>query len=260
MKKIKSFTTIISLICVFALLSGCGGTAYIASAKFDEKFEAHNEPSFVAAENDKYALMWDLENKRILLKDRESGRIWSNVPNSALEPKYDSDGSQISNNAQLEAPITIEYIDPDTQNLRNLNGYTGALKKDNYSIQKTENGFTLTYYFEKEQISIPVTYTLGDEFISVTIDPLKITESENKIYSVSISPFFCGIENDNGGYLFIPSGSGAIVYADEVLEASRTYSDFVYGNDLQRYPVNQIKTSVNGSVRCLQMAMEYAEL
>ena len=248
MKKIINFTTIISLICVFALFSGCSGTAFIASDKFDEKFEAHNEASFVAATNDKYELLWDSVNKRILLKDRESGRIWSNVPNSALEPKYDSNGNQISNNAQLEASIMIEYIDPDTQNLKNLNGYVKALKKNNYLIEKIDNGFTLTYYFEKEQISIPVTYTLGDEFISVTIDPLKITESDNKIYSVSISPFFCGIENGNGGYLFIPSGSGAIVYADESLEASRTYSDSVYGNDLQRYPVNQIKTSVNESV------------
>lgn len=245
MKKIRNFAAIISLICVFALLSGCGGTAQL---KFDENFEAKKEASFTAAEKGKYALMWDSENKRILLKDRENGRVWTNVPQTALEPRYDSDGDRIANNAQLEAPIMIEYIDPETQNPRIANGYTGSLKKNDYAIEKTDGGFTLTYYFEKEQISVPVTYTLGDGYISVSVDPTKIAENENKIYSVSISPFFCGIENSGGGYLFIPSGSGAIVYADEILEASRTYSAPVYGEDLERYPLRQIKDSLKESV------------
>ena len=247
MKKFKHFTAIISLVCIFAFLIGCGDAATVPM-KFDENFEVKKASSFTAAENDKYALMWDSENKRILLKDLVTGRIWSNVPKTALEPRYDSDGDLVSNNAQLEAPIIVEYIDPETTNLRNLNGYTGSLKKNNYSIEKTDGGFTLTYYFEKEQISVPVTYTLGDGYISVSVDPTKVTENEKKIYSVSVSPFFCGIENGSGGYLFIPSGSGAVIYANEELEATRSYSASVYGDDLERYPLNQLKSSVKESV------------
>lgn len=248
MRKIKYITIIFSLICVFSVLSGCGSDAVISSEKFDPDFEKKKASDFTAAENESYSLEWDGTNKRILLKEKLGERVWSNVPTEALSEVIDEDGEVKANNPMLEAPILIEYIDPETMNLKIVNGYTGSLKKNNYSIEKSENGFTIIYYFKKEEISVPVNYTLNKDYIEVTVDPLKITENANKIYSISVAPFFCGIKNNSGGYLFIPSGSGALIYADDSLSATRSYSAPVYGRDLEVYPENQIKYSVEESV------------
>ena len=247
MCKIKGII-IIPLICMILTLTGCGGSVLTVPTKFDKNFKTEQYKSFTAAENEQYLLKWDGDNKRVVLQDKISGQAWSNVPSQAMSPRYDEDGDVVSNNAQLEASITVEYIDPETQNLKNINGYIAALKKGNYNIEKISNGFVLTYFFEKEEISVPVTYTLGDDYISISVDPTKVTENENKIYSVSVAPFFCGIANGENGYLFIPSGSGAIIYADDILETSRSYSTPVYGQDYQIYPEGQLSPSVKESV------------
>ena len=136
------------------MLTGCGSNAISGVAEYNKDVKTRKEDTFTAAENGTYSLVWDGEHRRILLKDKTNGRVWSNVPSKALVPVLDEDGDEKANNPLLEAPILVEYIDPETQNLKNLNGYTGSLKKNSYIIEKLDNGFKITYRFKKEEISV----------------------------------------------------------------------------------------------------------
>ena len=247
MKNKKITALLFSLSLVLCMLTGCGSNAISGVAEYNKDVKTRKEDTFTAAENGTYSLVWDGEHRRILLKDKTNGRVWSNVPSEALVPVLDEDGDEKANNPLLEAPILVEYIDPETQNLKNLNGYTGSLKKNSYIIEKLDNGFKITYRFKKEEISVPVTYTLGDGFVEISVDPKNVEENENKIYSVSIAPFFTGVKNGSGESIFIPSGSGAVIYADDVYDSTRSYSTPVYGNDLEVYLPDQIETSVKES-------------
>ena len=48
--------------------------------------------------------------------------------------------------------------------------------------------------FSKQEISVPVKYTLLADGINISVDPNKITENEEYIYRIILSPFFASAE------------------------------------------------------------------
>ena len=76
------------------------------------------------------------------------------------------------------------------------------------------------------------TATNNDDGVRLSVNPKMIQESENRVISISIAPFFCGVKNDTeNSYLFVPSGSGALVDTKTVSDQGSTYSAQVYGYD-----------------------------
>ena len=59
------------------------------------------------------------------------------------------------------------------------------------------------------------------------------------ILSVSVLPFFCSAENPKENYLFVPSGSGALMMTDDSERNTRRYSEPVYGLDAAAMPMFQ---------------------
>ena len=95
---------------------------------------------------------------------------------------------------------------------------------------------------------IPITYTLRENGLSVTLDPKGIEEGGNMLISVSVAPFFCSVENtEKNGYLLYPSGSGALIYPKEVSQPGDSYSAEVYGEDASKEKWD--KTSTEKSIR-----------
>lgn len=225
-----------AILCCLIVFSLCGCNSAVKNVKaYDKEHKTKFEQSFIAAQNNDWQLEWDSENYRILLKDKNNGKIWSTLPAEYLEPRYDDAGIKIINPPQLENPLTVEYVDPDTRQLEILYAYTGSLKKGDYFLEKTDSGMKITYYFDKVDISVPVEYKLLEDGINVSVDPTEITEGIVNIYKISLSPFFCSASNtDPSSYLFIPSGSGALVYPHLWnADVSYTCSYPVYGEDLQ---------------------------
>jgi len=245
LKSIIRFSFIVVL--CFAVMLSSAGCAKIEKVKttalFDENFTKKSDDSGVVCENDSYILKWNKEAARVELLEKSSGYTWSNLPQELIEPRYDADGDVISNNVLLEAPIMVDYCEASTGNNKTANAYTASVKKKNFKTEKIENGIKITYYFVKEEFSVPVSYVLGDSSLKISIDTTEIAESENKICSVRIAPFFCSVKNLSDGYLFYPSGSGAIIEADSQPELSVTLSAEVYGEDLQRYPDSRLDYS-----------------
>lgn len=214
---------------------GCGADKGKSLSIFDSEHKTKFAKSFTAAENSEWSLQWDSEHYRILLKNKANGTVWSTLPSGLLEPKYDEYGYEINNNPQLENPLMVQYINPENMQLELLYGYTGSLKKGAYELEGIKDGFKITYYFDAKQISVPVEYKLQENGINVSVNPTEITEGEFKVYTIALSPFFCSVSNQTtDGYLFVPSGSGALINPSEwSADVSYTCSYPVYGMDAQ---------------------------
>ena len=83
------------------------------------------------------------------------------------------------------------------------------------------------------------------------MDLNEITESCEKIYPHNSYALFCfGKNEDQSSYLFVPSGSGALIYPYEwISDSSKSCSYPVYGDDLQYAQADGDETTNREPVR-----------
>jgi len=220
---IKILTVLLSVL----LLASCGANNEKVSSKntYVLPAEISNINSGVLAENEKSILSWDMENGCVMLKNKVDGTIWSTIPYGYLSGEK-SDSRYVNDN--LCSSLQIKYIDKENHVENDLNSNSDA---DYVMSQRLKTGIRLTYFFEKPQISVPISYRLEDDGVSVSIETASIGEKENKIYQISLLPFFASAQNNTDSYIFVPSGSGALMYVDAGEREPRMYSEPVYGED-----------------------------
>lgn len=216
--------------CCILLLSmvGCSSSKAETYPVYDENATVSNVASGVVASNANYELIWDETAYCVMLRDIQTGYIWSNIPYEYLQ-----EGGMNSN---VNSTITITTVKQSNLTWDTYRGYTDAVEGGKVSCEQVDNGVRVTYYFESAQISVPVIYTLGATSLDVTVDAQNISEGEeHKILSVSVAPFLCSALNENeGSYVMVPSGSGSLIYAAETVKGTRKYSGQVYGRDLSQ--------------------------
>lgn len=225
-KKILRYFVLLFAVVLLITSSGCGPqTAEITWYDFNAEYKTFGD--CVVAENSKYALMWNKEYANVTLYDKVNDISYSNVPENAAEKTSHPD---------VMSPITVGYIDPETLNTSKTSAYRASVKIGAFSSEKIDNGVKVTYYFEEIAVSVPVKYILREDSLLVEIDPDEIGEDLQLVYSISVLPFFCSVSNDsdNQSYLFVPSGSGALIYPKTlgggVASIIKTQ---LYGQDLQ---------------------------
>ncbi|MBR3300108.1 MAG: hypothetical protein IKI68_01330 [Clostridia bacterium] len=243
--KIKSISL---LMCVLLCLSliGCGSkaaSAKVSPAKFGKVIKK-NPDSFTASENGGFALKWDSENRRVVFLDKEKNIPWCTVPLEAMEKRYDADGYEIINHPQIVSPVNIAVYDKTKNVPDSVIGQNESVKKGNFAVSKIKNGLSITYFFEKYGISVPIDYVLREDSLLISIDPTKITEGDTHLLtSISVAPFFCSVKNKTDDtYLFLPSGCGTIIFADEEKDDAIDVSDEMYGIGSREPNQSAIKT------------------
>ncbi len=220
---------VLLMICCVLLLSmvGCSSSKTTEYPVYDENATISTVASGVIASNDAYELIWDETAYCVMLKDVQTGKIWSNIPYEYLQEGGTS--------ANVNSTITIQAVKQEDLSWEVYRGYTEAVEEGKVSCEQVENGIRVTYYFEKLQVAVPVIYTLGADSLDVTLDIQNLREGDPyKVVSVSVAPFMCSALNANDSYLMIPSGSGALMYANETPAGTRKYSAYVYGDDYSR--------------------------
>lgn len=192
-------------------------------------------------QNEVFDLNWDLDKTCVLLVNKSTNETWSTIPydfysKNEQASKYTADG--------ICSTIRVTYVDKETHNEVEINSNSDAT----YVLaDKLKSGIRVTYYFEKAQISVPVLFILEEDGMAVSVDIRGITEGENKIFKVNLLPFLASAKNGDNTYLFVPSGSGALMYTDDTYRSPRLYSERVYGDDLIEQPT--YKLSQTQSVR-----------
>lgn len=214
------------------LLTACGKPA--PGANFTDSYDTDAPtvmvPAGRLAENDAYTLEWDPERVCVRLHSKTSGGVWSTIPYSY----YQSGESRGRARVMMESPVILEYFTPSTQTTNVLYAYTEVIQNGRVSSTTIEDGIEVMYWFDTVKIGVPVTYTLTDQGLLVSLEPSDIVEgdSDSLAYRISLSPYLAAAENsESGNYLIIPSGSGALMYTDERGDGGRTFSGEVYGSD-----------------------------
>lgn len=264
----KYFNILCCILLIFAVCCSCGKSNAASVPRYNLPSKLSAAKSGILAENENFRLDWNYDLKSLTLTDFRTGNIWSSVPQEILEDNEDYQSVAASG---VSASIEISYVEPvrslimetDSEELLRNGGFIYA--------KRIENGIRLIYYFNNEQISIPVEYVLDNEGLKVSLIPSGITEGENKLYSVSIMPFFISAPNNTDSYIFVPSGSGAVMYTDDTERQVRRYSEPVFGQDETfqtvfknkqtesiRLPVFGVKNGVKAMIGVLEEGGESA--
>lgn len=264
----RILSLVLALVVSVLLLTGCDEKAeqnLLKSYKLPQSVSGVK--SGLIAENDKLELSWDYERLCVLVKDKQSKDVWSTIPydfytSGKTASGYAADG--------ICSAIKVKYLDAKNKTENEINTNSDA---SYVNVVKSDTGIRITYYFDKVGISVPITFILEEDSISVSVENALIAEGKNKILSVSLLPFFVSAVNDNSSYLFAPSGSGALIYTDDKQRAQRQYSEQVFGKDASsqtiysdtetesiRMPVFGAKSGNKGIFAVITSGAETAEI
>ena len=230
MKKIRFIVALTLSISILLCCCACS-KKQVAEVTNDYE-EISNKLSTVSSgiveENDNYALIWDEANNCIQLREKSTGKLWSTTP-------LNEDGSYVEDPNDIYSPIDIEYIKRSAYRTIKITGKAGAVKAGKVSAEKIENGIKLTFMFDELFIAIPVKFVLSSKGLNTSVDLKEVVEKVgggSRIFKISLMPYFSSIKNSDQNYLFVPSGSGALMYTDERGEGiERNYSAKIYGED-----------------------------
>lgn len=276
MKK-RIFSIILCLFLLFSL-TACGEGEFTPSQKaFDTKATtsvlAEGE---IIAQNSKYAMEYAADTGTIRLVDVATGTKWDICPKSSGEVKYDDFGLPIKDHTFTQSAIEVGYMDATIRGGGNYSATSAdaVVTGGRTVVKKIENGVTIEYYFDGQKFMVPVDYVLKDDYLSISIDSTKIQEDELRITYVSLAPFMNSVENDSeNSYLFIPSGSGALMNVNSYNAQGIKYNSYVYGDDYSmedkyipseeksiRMPVYGYKSGDKGGFAIIDNGAETASL
>lgn len=241
----RRFASFFLIFTMLMCVTACSDEAPRKIGKYTSKIVVNSVDSGIVAENDNYEMIWDSERACISVKDKTSGYVWSTIPNDF----YNGTPAGARADVLLNSPIIINYIASPNNTLKTLNG-SSVFEEGMMTVKKVKNGLQVGYFFDSVEISVPVIYKLYDDHFTVTVDPAGILEGENKVYQVEIAPFLVSApaSNSKDNYLFVPSGSGALMYTDERDGKERAYEEEVYGNDLSVFNDHVSQKTYNASL------------
>jgi len=191
----------------------------------------------LVAENDRLELHYDTVESQIILKDKLTGEEWRSTPDDIDSDKRATGVNKINRQSDL----IVQYH--NTSYVTNqVNSYTGAIKKGDFTWELIENGVVIRYYFPKQGFVIPVQYVLEENCLAASIisegieeevweDPDTDPEKKQTVMSVSLLPFMGAAGSDDEGYLIIPDGSGALIHFNNGRTGAAIYQQDVYGRD-----------------------------
>ena len=113
-----------------------------------------------------------------------------------------------------------------------LNSYAYCVMDSNVTTKKIKNGYRAEYYFSDIGTTIPVEIVLDKTGFSATIVGKDIKIGKKfRVVSISLLPGFMAADKEYSGYVFVPSGSGALIPLNATKGDIATYSETVYGDD-----------------------------
>ncbi|MBR6564023.1 MAG: hypothetical protein IKK71_01085 [Clostridia bacterium] len=245
MKKIKQLFAIVLVLSLIFTFAACGSEKPRKIGKYTSKIVQNTVESSIVAENDNFAMRWDNEKSCVLIENKESGYVWSTIPNDYYNGKEAGPRAE----TLFNSPIIVTYVASPNNSLKTING-SSVFEEGMITAKKVKNGIQLGYFFDNVEISIPVIYKLYDDHFTVTVEPAGILENNNKVYQVEIAPFLTAIpaSKDKDDYMLVPSGSGALMYSDERDGIERVFKEAVYGEDLSAFKDHISKNTYKSSL------------
>lgn len=180
-------------------------------------------------ENDKLALYVDDDTAVIGLYDKAMEKMWWSTPENA---GHDTRATNTIVN-DLSSSLKMIYGEPEARSTTTVRSKSDA----KVSVKDISDGVKITYTFRKTGITIPVTYTLEDDYLEARIETEDIEEEDTSqtgkvTTSLSMMSNFGAASSRENGYFVIPDGSGALIHFNNGKTNAKSYTGTVYGSDL----------------------------
>ena len=118
----------------------------------------------LVAENDRLELHYDTVESQIILKDKLTQEEWRSTPDDIAQDKRATGVNKINRQSDLIVQYhNTSYVTDQ------VNSYTGAIKKGDFTWELIENGVAIRYYFPKQGFVIPVQYVLEEDCLAASI-------------------------------------------------------------------------------------------
>lgn len=140
----------------------------------------------------------------------------------------------------LSSSLKMIYGEPDARSTTNMRSKGDAKIK----VKDKSSGVKITYSFKKAGITVPVTYTLEDDYLEAKIDTADIEEDDTSetgklTTSLSMLSSFGAASSADEGYFVIPDGSGALIRFNNGKKTAKSYTGYVYGSDVTAVPLTE---------------------
>ncbi len=188
-------------------------------------------------ENDNLALYINDDTAVIGLYDKRTGETWWSTPESV---GHDTSATNTIID-DLSSSLKMVYGEPAARSTTTQRSASDATIK----VKDVTGGVKVTYSFGKPGISVPVTYTLQDDYLEARVETSDIEEaSDSKIVtSLTIMGNFAAASSEDSGYFVIPDGSGALINFNNGKETAKSYTGYVYGNDVTAVSTTALATT-----------------
>lgn len=199
-----------------------------------------------------YALRLDTADCTFTVED-SAGRRWSSAPVTA-QTAGELSGAELS---ELCSTLVLRYIpdyaDGAHRSVETAYSYGDCAAYGLAACRQLADGVRIDFYFEDAEIRVPVEICLEDAGFRVSVCNDEIQEEgDARLYSVELLPYLCAGNSSDAGYLFVPSGSGALVHFDTQNRGAPDFDAPVYGGDVTVEPIESGETvavPVYGCVR-----------
>ncbi len=242
MKKTRALLCVLLCLLLLCLTACSGGTSSQKkkSVNFETAVSEKNTDKEIYTEKnpkekltriarmDMTVLYFNKENYSVSVYDVNGRQLWKSLPE-----KF---------NGETPCILSLEVLIGTKKVVLNSQDDSLQKKLASYKIQK--KGVTVTYKFEKEienvgkmSFSVPINYEISDGTLTVSVDCAKIRNEENNenitIKRLSLLDYFgSSVSGQDGDFIFVPEGSGAIIDTSKPADKFPEISVPVYGNDL----------------------------
>lgn len=181
----------------------------------------------LATENSKMALYYN-KKAQIALVDKATGEVWWSNPINV-----DAAAGKAAQKTKLKSSMTMTFAQRSKRSTTAQN--SGDQKvKCKIKVKKNSDGLDVTYDYGNAEISVPVKFTLKDDYLSVSVDTAGIVETnaDKIVTNLIMLGAFGAAEPDETGYFVIPDGSGALINFNNNKMNYKTYKGQVYGRNI----------------------------
>lgn len=187
-------------------------------------------------ENDNLTLYVDDEKGTIGLEEKSTGKMWWSTPENVGHDSV-ATGTIVND---LSSSLKMVYGEPDARSTTIMRSAADA----KITVKDISDGIKITYDFKKAGITIPVEYTLGENYLEAKIDTEDIDEEDTSstgklTTNISMMANFGATSTEEEGYFVIPDGCGALINFNNGKTSAKSYSGTVYGSDVTAVPLEE---------------------
>lgn len=276
MKKI--ICLLLGAVMVFCMTGWTTGKVWSPETYSAPEASDYPKSDYVITENENFELWWIASTCTVDLIEKATGNRWGIVPEDGEDgATADNPLGIVMTSSEAASSLVLEVLNASNYQRTFVRSNTSAVENGFVVAKELEDGsgISVNYYFEDVDIMVPLDYVLREDSVAITLDPKKIQEGDSfTVVAARIAPYFCSVPNDqDDAYLFMPSGSGALVDNETLSSAGTEYIAQVYGFDAVmsrenlitaekevRLPVFGAKNGNLASCAIIETATESAEI